>query len=246
MSLKGKRVVVTGAGSWIGKEISIQLASKGAEVLLLGRTKQNIALTAKEINSKGYKAQYFQVDLSDSEQISVFAKELKEEVNILVHAAAIYPRKVIHDIKKKEWDEVIATNLTSAYQLVHELLPKMPKYSHSRIIFISSVAGSVIGPKTFSAYGASKAGVDGLMKSLASELGGYGFTVNSILPGNICNVERFSVSEEQKKSMLSAIPVARFGTPKDIAAAVCFLAEEESGFINGHQLVIDGGETITN
>ena len=182
---------------------------------------------------------WVEIDLASADSIKqAFAKAGK--IDILVNNAAITKDGLALRMKKEDWDTVIATNLTGAFLAIQQVLQSMMKERWGRIINISSVVGESGNPGQAN-YVASKAGLIGLTKSLAQEMGSRSITVNAIAPGFIETDMTASLSEQMKENMLGHIPLKRFGRPEDIAAAVRFLASEEGGYITGHVLSVNGG-----
>jgi len=179
------------------------------------------------------------IDLASPESIKeAFAKA--GTVNILVNNAGITKDGLAMRMKKDDWDAVLATNLTGAFLAIQQVLPAMLKQRWGRIINISSIVGETGNPGQ-SNYVASKAGLIGLTKSLAQEIASRTVTVNAVAPGFIETDMTAALSEDVKNNLLTHIPLRRFGTVEDVAAAVRFLASEEAGYITGHVLDVNGG-----
>lgn len=166
------------------------------------------------------------------------------KIDILVQNAGIFPSVRIENMHLQEWKQVIDVNLTGSFIVLKSVLEVLRKQPQGRIIFISSIAGEEIGYPEFAHYTASKAGMNGFMRTAALELAKYNITVNSIDPGNILNEEVFTVSQSEMDEMLRTIPLGRIGQPVDVANMALFLASDEAGFITGQNFVVDGGETI--
>ncbi|MEO8963748.1 MAG: SDR family NAD(P)-dependent oxidoreductase [Gammaproteobacteria bacterium] len=245
--LKDKVAVVVGGGSWIGKEIAKRYAREGAIVFIAGKTLAKLEQVVNEISEEGGVATCTLIDVRDENQVSDFFKQIEishKKIDILINSAAIYPRSTIDSLSLKEWREVIDVNLTGAFIVLKHAAEIMKKHSQGKIIFISSVAGEKLGVSGFTHYGASKAGMNGLMRSAAVELASYGINVNSIDPGNIVNKKRFNIDDIGMKEMIKSIPIGRTGQPQDVANLALFLASDDSSFITGQDYVIDGGEII--
>ena len=242
-----KIALITGGGSWIGKAIATALLKTGCIVYIAGRDEQKLKNTCQELRNISSDIHYFVYDansLFSTQSLTDVIASNHGKLDILIANAAIYPSSSIDELELNQWQQVIDVNLTGSFllfKLTHNLLKQS---SCGRIISISSVAGEKIGVKNLAAYCASKAGLNGLIRACALEYAEDKITVNAILPGNICNVQRFNISPEQQLKMLSKIPLGRLGTPDDIAAMTCFLASEQAGFITGQMFVIDGGECI--
>jgi 3-oxoacyl-[acyl-carrier protein] reductase len=247
--------LVTGASQGIGRACALALAEQGATVALCARSEAKLAEVAAEINrahpvaeggDKGgapMQAYAFALDLSSEESIKACAKAVIErlgKVEILVNNAGITRDILALRMKKKDWDDVLATNLTGAFLMTQAVMGSMLKARWGRVINITSVVGEA-GQAGQSNYAASKAGLIGLTKSLARELASRTITVNAVAPGYIETAMTAVLTEEQRAAMTSQIPLARAGTDRDVAAAVAFLASEEAGYITGHTLDVNGG-----
>jgi len=204
-------------------------------VILTARDTGKLEEAASEIPN----ATWVEIDLASPESIKqAFAKAGK--VDILVNNAAVTKDGLALRMKKEDWDAVLATNLTGAFLAVQQVLQGMMKQRWGRIINISSVVGEAGNPGQAN-YVASKAGLIGLTKSLAQEMGSRNITVNAIAPGFVETDMTAALSQERKDSLLGHIPLKRFGRAEDVAAAVKFLASEEAGYITGHVLNVNGG-----
>jgi 3-oxoacyl-[acyl-carrier protein] reductase len=242
-SLAGKVALVTGASQGIGRACALALAEAGATVALAARNLAKLDEVAAEIASAGGSAHAFPLDLSSEESIQACAKAviaLLGKVDILVNNAGITRDTLTLRMKRKDWDEVLATNLTGSFLMTQAAMGSMLKSRWGRIINIASVVGQT-GQAGQANYAASKAGLIGLTRSLARELASRGITVNSVAPGYIETAMTAVLTEAQRTAMISQIPLARAGTERDVAAAVAFLASEEAGFITGHTLDVNGG-----
>jgi 3-oxoacyl-[acyl-carrier protein] reductase len=198
---------------------------------------------AAEIRSQGREAFVVPVDLADAGSIQeAIAKTAKDfgPIAILVNNAGITKDGLAMRMKKPDWDVVIATNLTGAFIAIQHVLPGMMRERWGRIINISSLVGQM-GNAGQANYAASKAGLIGLTKSIAHEMGSRNITVNSVAPGYVETDMTHGLSPELKEKMLANIPLRRMGRPEDVAAAVRFLASEEAGYITGHVLDVNGG-----
>jgi len=234
---------VTGASRGIGRACAISLAAAGHRVVLAARDLQKMEAVAEEIRTAGGTAAVVALDLASEESIkSAFAQAAKEvgPITILVNNAGITKDGLALRMKRADWDAVLQTNLTGAFLCIQQVMQGMMKERWGRIINLSSVVGES-GNAGQSNYVASKAGLIGLTKSLAQELGSRNITVNAITPGFIDTDMTAVLSEEVKQKMLAQIPLKRFGSPEDIAAAVRFLAGDDAGYITGSVLKVNGG-----
>jgi 3-oxoacyl-[acyl-carrier protein] reductase len=242
-SLAGKVALVTGASQGIGRACALALAEAGATVALAARNETKLAEVAAEIAAAGGSAHPFALDLSSEESIQTCAKAAIAQlgkVEILVNNAGITRDTLTLRMKRKDWDDVLATNLTGAFLMTQAVMGSMLKARWGRIINITSVVGET-GQAGQANYAASKAGLIGLTRSLARELASRTITVNAVAPGYIETAMTAVLAEAQRTAMTSQIPMARAGTDRDIAAAVAFLASEEAGYITGHTLDVNGG-----
>jgi 3-oxoacyl-[acyl-carrier protein] reductase len=244
MRLEGKVALVTGASRGIGREIAFELAREGADVAVNYAGSEAKALElVDEIKAMGRDAFAIQADVSNSDSVSDMVKETVErfgKLDILVNNAGITKDNLLMRMKESEWDDVININLKGVFLCTKTVTRQMMKQRSGRIINISSIVG-VSGNPGQANYVAAKSGVIGLTKTAAMELSSRGITVNAIAPGFITTDMTDKLNEEVKAEMLKQIPLAKFGEPKDIARAVVFLASEDSNYMTGQTLHINGG-----
>jgi 3-oxoacyl-[acyl-carrier protein] reductase len=226
--LEGKIALVTGASRGIGRAIAEELARHGAKVIGTSTTEQG----ASKINGRV-------LDVRNAEQCDALIKELGD-VAILVNNAGITRDNLALRMKDADWDDVIETNLRSVFRLSRAVMRGMMKARWGRIINITSVVGAAGNPGQAN-YAAAKAGVVGMTKSLAAELGSRSITVNCVAPGFIDTDMTRALSDEQRKALLGHIPLGRLGTPQDVAAAVAYLASPAAGYVTGAVLHVNGG-----
>ncbi len=240
--LAGQNALVTGAGRGIGRAIALDLASQGAEVLLVARSESQLQEVAKEIADAGGKADFLPADLSDQVQVQAVADAFTAKANpaILVNNAGITQDTLLMRMKDEQWDSVINVNLRSAFLLCRAVTKTMMKARYGRIINMTSVIG-LRGNAGQANYAASKAGLIGFTKSLARELGPRNITVNAVAPGYVETEMTDVLPDKVKEGILSQVPLGRMGQPKDIARAVSFLAHPQSDYITGQVLNVDGG-----
>ncbi|MDA1190751.1 MAG: 3-oxoacyl-[acyl-carrier-protein] reductase [Candidatus Poribacteria bacterium] len=242
-SLKDKVALVTGASRGIGKAIALAYGRQGAKVMLCSRTESTLNAVADEIRAAGGEAQVFAGDVSD---LSVADEAVASTVvafgrmDILVNNAGITRDTLIIRMKDDDWANVIETNLTGPFAFTRAAAKVMMKQRYGRIINVSSVVG-MMGNAGQVNYAASKAGLIGITKSLAKELGSRNVTVNAIAPGFIVTDMTDGLSDDMKAKVSSAIPLGDFGNADDIAAAACYLASDEARYVTGQTLQVDGG-----
>ena len=239
----GRIALITGASQGIGRACAIELARSGASVALAARNLDKLAQVTAEIRAAGGTAQAFALDIANEDSIKECAKAVIAHfggVHILINNAGITRDILALRMKRKDWDDVLTTNLTGAFLLTQALMSQMVKNRWGRIINITSVVGET-GQAGQSNYAASKAGLIGLTKSLARELASRSITVNAVAPGYIETAMTAVLTDDQKNAMTQHIPLGRVGTDVDIAHAVAFLASEEAAYITGHTLDVNGG-----
>jgi 3-oxoacyl-[acyl-carrier protein] reductase len=242
-NLEGRVALITGASQGIGRACALTLSKAGASVALAARNETKLAEVAAEIAAAGGTAQVFVLDLASEESIKECAKAVIArfgKIEILVNNGGITRDILTLRMKRKDWDDVLNTNLTGAFLMTQACMSSMLKARWGRVINISSVVGEM-GQAGQVNYAASKAGLIGLTKSLARELASRTITVNAVAPGYIETAMTAVLTDEQRTAMTGQIPLARAGTDTDIAAAVAFLASEEAGYITGHTLDVNGG-----
>ncbi|HTS13371.1 MAG TPA: 3-oxoacyl-[acyl-carrier-protein] reductase [Candidatus Limnocylindrales bacterium] len=242
-SLKDKVALVTGASQGIGRETARALAEAGAKVAVAARNEQHLASLAAEIASAGGEALAVPMDVGDAAQVkNGFQQALAKfgQLDILVNNAAITRDTLALRMKLEDWEGVLRTNLTGAHLCMQQAMGAMLKQRSGRIINISSVVAQT-GNAGQANYVASKAGLIGLTRAIAVEVASRNITVNAIAPGFIATPMTDPLPAELKEKMKSLIPLGRFGTDRDVAAAVVFLASDEAGYITGQVLGVNGG-----
>ena len=242
LDLSGKVAIVTGASRGIGRGVAVMLASRGAHVVAAARG-ENAASTVAEIEAAGKKAERTTLEVTDAASIDTMISGVlgrHGRIDILVNNAGITRDQLMLRMKRDDWDEVIATNLTPAFVLVQAALKPMLKQRSGRIISISSVVGQT-GNAGQVNYAASKAGLIGFSKALARELASRNITVNVVAPGLIDTDMTKAITDKAQVDWAAQIPLGRLGTTADVAAAVCFLASDEASYITGQVLAVNGG-----
>lgn len=242
--LSGKVAIVTGGSRGIGRAVSIALADAGADVAVVyAGNRQGAEETVAEIEKRGRRGMMVQADVSQADQVDSAVKQVLDafgRIDILVNNAGITRDNLVLRMKEEDWDRVIDTNLKGTFLFSKAVIRTMMKQRSGRIINIGSVVG-VSGNPGQANYVAAKAGVIGMTKSMARELASRGITVNAIAPGFIETDMTAVLGDEVRDQIMSQIPLARFGSPEDVAAAVRFLASDDAGYITGQTLHVDGG-----
>jgi len=241
--LKGQIALVTGASRGIGKAIALALGSCGATVIGTATTADGAERITGSLAEAGVSGRGAVLDVSDADAVEALIKGIvvnEGAVTILVNNAGITKDNLLLRMKEEEWDQVLETNLTSIYRTSRACLRGMMKARGGRIINIGSVVGQMGNPGQGN-YCASKAGMVGFTKALAREVGSRNITVNTVAPGFIETDMTRDLDTDQREALSSQIPLARLGSPEDIAAAVVFLASPAAAYITGETLNVNGG-----
>jgi 3-oxoacyl-[acyl-carrier protein] reductase len=240
--LTGKVALVTGASRGIGRAIAVALASRGAHVVAAARG-TNAEPTAEAIRVAGGSAAAVSADVTDAASVEAMlaaALQHNGRLDILVNNAGIARDQLMLRMKRADWDEVLATNLTAAFTVVQAVLKPMIRQREGRIISIGSVVGQM-GNAGQANYAASKAGLIGFSKAIAREVASRQITVNVVSPGLIATDMTQAITDRAQGDWSAQIPLGRVGTAEDVAAAVCFLASDEASYITGQVLAVNGG-----
>jgi len=244
LDLTGKSALVTGGARGIGKAICLKLAAQGAGIAFVDVGRAEVAeATVAEIQALGRKALYIPADVTDPEACAAAVTAAVKEfgkIDILVNNAGITRDDLIMRMPIEDWKKVLEVNLFGAFYMIKAAIRPMLKARSGRIINMSSVSGQA-GQEGQSNYSSSKAGLIGLTKALAKEVGSRNITVNAVAPGFIETRLTAGLPQEIKDMYIKLTPLGRFGQPEDVANAVVFLAAEESAFITGVVLQVDGG-----
>lgn len=244
MMLSGKISVVTGGSRGIGRETALRLAGYGAEVVINYCGSKDKAKEALEaIKTAGGNGMLHQADMKDVSAVDAMFKIIIEKygrIDILVNNAGITRDNLILKMTEEEFNDVIDTNLKGAFYCMRQASKIMLKQKSGRIINLSSIS-AVIGNAGQVNYCASKAGIIGMTKSLARELGSRGITVNAVAPGFITTDMTDKLSDKIKENVLAQIPLRRMGTVKEVAETICFLASDNASYITGQTIMVDGG-----
>jgi 3-oxoacyl-[acyl-carrier protein] reductase len=242
-SLSGRVALVTGASQGIGRATAVALAESGASVAAAARNAEKLAEVVREIEAAGGRALAVPMDVADADQVrDGFKAALAHfgRLDILVNNAAITRDGLQLRMKREDWDTVLRTNLTGAHLCIQHALASMLKQRYGRIINITSVVAQTGNPGQAN-YVAAKAGLIGLTRAVASEVASRSITVNAVAPGFVETPMTEPLTEEVKASLKARIPLGRMGQPRDVTAAIVFLASEEAGYITGQTLSVNGG-----
>ncbi len=245
--IDGKVAVVTGGSRGIGRAIALRLATEGADLAICARNLESASAVAAEIEGLGRRCLVRQVNVAEAEQANGLIASAIEELgrlDILVNNAGVTRDNLLMRMKEEDWDEVLAINLKGAFNCAKAAVRPMLKARGGRIVNITSVVGLQGNPGQAN-YAASKAGLIGLTKSLARELGSRGITANAVAPGLVPETGMTNeLDSEVQQQMLAGVPLGRAGTVEDVAHAVAFLASEQAAYITGQVLSVDGGMAI--
>jgi len=249
MRFKGKVAVVTGGSKGLGKVIAGQLVQEGASVVINGRDMNALEKATREISQEGGRITAIQADVSNSGDVESMIDKIIEDhgrIDILINNAAVFAESVrIMDLEEEEWDRIMTTNLKGVFLCAKAVIKQMIKQKSGKIVNMTSFTGktgrvvySTFGSPTKAHYCASKAGIISLTKSLAYELAPYNINVNGLAAGSVAPE---GTPEEKKEMIIPLVPLGRMGTSEDVSAATLFLASDESSFITGEILDVNGG-----
>jgi len=243
--LADRVAIVTGGSRGIGRGIAERFVSEGAHVVIVGRDRTS---GDEAVGALGEGAVFLEGDIAlpeTSTAMAALALERFGRLDILCHNAGIFPETRIEAMTLAEWERVIAVNLTSTFLSVQACLPAMRQSRWGRIVLTSSITGPLVGNPGMAHYSASKAGMEGFLRTVAIEVAGEGITVNAIQPGNVLTVGlEQTLGERHIRIMEAAVPMGRLGTTQDIANLALFLAGDESAYITGQRIAVDGGQTL--
>ncbi len=243
MTLENEIAFVSGASRGIGKSIALELGKRGATVIGTATSEGGAKAIADYLNENAIKGTGLMMDVTSQESVDNALGKVEKDfgaVSVLVNNAGITRDNLLMRMKDEEWMDILNTNLTSVFRMTRACLKAMMKARRGRIISIASVVGAA-GNAGQTNYAATKAGLMGFSKSLAREVGSRNITVNVVAPGFIDTDMTRALSDDQRKSLLGTIPLARLGQPEEIATAVAFLASSDAAYITGTTLHVNGG-----
>ena len=243
MRLKDKRVIVTGAGQGIGRSIALKMAQEGADVIIAEMNPDTGNQTKKEVEALGRKALSFPVDVADQKQVRGMVEEVLKiwgKIDILVNNAGFDRGATLLKVKEEDWDAVLGVHLKGTFNCIQAVAPHMVENGYGKIVNISSVWGKS-GAISEISYSAAKAGIIGLTKSVARELGRYQVNVNVVLPGLILTPTVSKMAEKYLNMIIEITPLRRAGKSEEVANVVVFLASDEASFMTGAAVEVSGG-----
>ena len=241
--LQGRVALVVGGARGIGKGIADRFHEEGAKLVIA-----DTEVEAGTMTARAFDGHFVETDISrraDAERAVAAAVDRFGRLDIVIQNAGIYPWSLIENTEPEEWDAVMAVNLRGTYLVARAALPYMKSAKYGRMVFTSSITGPRVTSPGHGHYSATKAGINGFIKSAALEFSSYGITVNGVEPGNILTEGmKLHRSPAFIRGMEEAVPLGRLGTPRDIANAVLFLSSDEAEYITGTTIVVDGGQTL--
>lgn len=243
MRLKDKNAIVTGGGQGIGRGIALKMAQEGADVVIAEVNPDTGDQTKKEVEALGRRTLYFPVDVADQRQVRGMVEEVLKiwgRIDILVNNAGFDRGATLLKVKEEDWDAVLGVHLKGTLNCIQAVAPHMVENGYGKIINISSVWGKS-GAISEISYSAAKAGIIGLTKSVARELGRYQINVNVVLPGLILTPTVSKMSEKYLNMIIEITPFRRAGKPEEVANVVAFLASDEASFMTGAAVEVSGG-----
>jgi len=245
--ITGRAVLVTGGSKGIGKGIARVFARAGAKVMIAARGEEAARAAVEEIRSAGGTAEFVAGDVGDWDDVQGMVRATVHTfggLDVLCANAGAFPQTKIALMDPDEWDQVMRTNLKSAFLCVKAAIPEFEKAGKGRVVLTSSITGPVTGYPGWAHYGASKSGQLGFLKTAAMELARYNTTINAVMPGNIITEGLADLGEAYLETMAASIPLKRLGAVEDIGHAALFFASDEAGYITGQTIIVDGGQIL--
>jgi 3-oxoacyl-[acyl-carrier protein] reductase len=246
MRLKDKKAIVTGAGQGIGRSIALKMAQEGADVVIAEWNPETGNQTKKDVEALGRKALFMKVDVANQKQVQNMVGEVLKawsRIDVLVNNAGFDRGATLLKVKEEDWDAVLDVHLKGTLNCIQALAPHMIENQYGKIINISSIYGKSGGIAAIS-YSTAKAGIIGLTKSVARELGRYRINVNVVLPGLILTPTIAKMADKYRDMIIERTSLGRIGQPEEVANAVAFLASEEASFVTGATIEVSGGSSM--
>jgi 3-oxoacyl-[acyl-carrier protein] reductase len=246
MMLKDRKAIVTGAGQGIGRSIALKMAQEGADVVIAEMNPHTGNQTKKEVEALGRKALFFPVDVVDQRQVKGMVEEVLKKwgkIDILVNNAGFDRGGTLLKVKEEDWDAVLDVHLKGTMNCIQAVALHMIENRYGKIVNISSIYGKSGGIAAIS-YSSAKAGIIGLTKSVARELGRYQINVNVVLPGLTLTPTIAKMAEKYKNMIIDNTPLGRIGQPEEVANVVAFLASDEASFMTGASVEVSGGAAM--
>ena len=243
MRLKEKKAIVTGAGQGIGRSIALKLAQEGADVVIAEMNPETGAQTAKEVEALGRKALFISVDVANQKQVQNLVNQVLKawgRIDILINNAGFDRPGSLLKVKEEDWDAVLGVHLKGTLNCIQAVVPHMIENGYGKIVNLSSVWGKR-GAVSEISYSSAKAGIIGLTKSVARELGRYQINVNAILPGLILTPTIAKMAEKYQNMIIENTPLKRVGKPEEVANVAAFLVSDEASFVTGAMVEVSGG-----
>jgi 3-oxoacyl-[acyl-carrier protein] reductase len=244
--LKDKKAIVTGAGQGIGRSIALKMAQEGADVVIAEWNPETGNQTRKEVEAVGRKALFMKVDVASRIEVQNMVAEILRawgRIDILVNNAGFDRGATLLKVKEEDWDAVLGVHLKGTMNCIQAVAPHMIEKQYGKIVNMSSIYGKSGGVAAIS-YSTAKAGIIGLTKSVARELGGYLINVNVVLPGLILTPTIAKMAEKYRNMIIERTPLGRIGQPEEVANVVAFLASDEASFVTGAAIEVSGGSSM--